>query len=111
MRGLADALAVGAGRVRLSAADGFLADRAAGFGRDEVLSAGRFLLSGMRLRIITSDSRSDQLDQSTLFTLTLRHIHDRVEDSKNRRVEVALRVRRRRPANATGRPFVNERTE
>jgi hypothetical protein len=65
-----------------------LLERATDSGRDEVLPAGRFLLSGMRFGIIPSDGQCDQLDQSTSFTVTLKRAHGlrrRSEESKNRR--------------------------
>ena len=86
---LDEVLAVGNGRVDLSAVDGvFFEVRATDSGRDEVLPAGRFLLSGMRLKIIPSLAGCDQLDQSTLFTVALRRTHGlarRNEDTKKRR--------------------------
>jgi len=46
----------------LSAADGdFFVERGTDSGREEVLPAGRFLFSGMRLKIITSLAGCDQL--------------------------------------------------
>jgi hypothetical protein len=77
-----------AGAADLSAVEGdFLEVRATDSGLDEVLPTGRFLFSGMRLRIITSVAGCDQLDQSPLFTATPRRTHGCVEESKNRRIE------------------------
>jgi hypothetical protein len=85
---LGEDFAAGAGAVGLSAvAGGFLLERAAGSGRDEVLTGGRFLFSGMRHTIITSLAASDQLDQSTPLTVALRRTHGSREEPKNRRSE------------------------
>jgi hypothetical protein len=61
-----------AGGVDLSAVEGDVFVERATCGRDEVLPAGRFLFSGMRLKIIPSLAGCDQLDQSTSFPVTLK---------------------------------------